>query len=72
MINVMLFTIYSNIIPMGVLAVRNNISLATIISTFGEIEMIRVLTSSIAIVLAIPISFYISIYILKIKGGQKW
>lgn len=70
MISVMLFTIYTGIIPMALLAVRNNMPLSGILTTYGEVEMIRVLTSSISIVLAIPISLYISIYILK-KGEDK-
>ena len=65
MINVMLFTIYSGVIPLGLLSVRNNMPLSAVINNYGQVEMIRILTSCISIVLAIPISLYISIFILK-------
>lgn len=67
MINVMLFTCYVSIIPIVVLAVRNSMPLANAVSNYGQIEMIRVLTSSISIVLAIPISKIITIYIYRRK-----
>ncbi len=65
MINVMLYTCYIWIIPLVLLACKNNMTLVDAIQNFGQIEMIRVLTSSISIVLAIPISLYISLWILK-------
>ena len=65
MTNVMLFTCYIGLIPMFLLALKNKMTIANTIHMYGQIEMIRVLTSSISIVLAVPISLYISIYILK-------
>lgn len=65
MINVMLYTCYIWIIPLVLLACKNNMTLVDAIKNFGQIEMIRVLTSSISIVLAIPISLYISLWVLK-------
>jgi len=64
-INVMLFTCYTPIIPMVFLAIKNNMVLANALTYYGEIELIIVLCSCISIVLAIPISLYISIFILK-------
>lgn len=65
MSNVMLFTCFTPIIPISFLALRNNMPLFTAINYYGEIELIIVLCSCISIVLAIPISLYISTYILK-------
>jgi uncharacterized membrane protein len=67
MSNVMLFTCWTSIIPMVVLATRNYMSLANAIQYYGEIELIIVLTSCISIVLAIPISLYISALIMHPK-----
>lgn len=65
MTNVMLFTCYTSVVPMFLLALKNRMTIANTIYMYGQLEMIRVLTSSISIVLAVPISLYISIYILK-------
>lgn len=65
MINVMLFTVYTPIIPSVFLAIKNGMILSNALSYYGEIELIIVLCSSISIVLSIPISLYISVYILK-------
>ena len=65
MTNVMLFTCYTSVIPMFLLALKNKLTIANTIHMYGQLEMIRVLTSAISIVLSIPISLYISIYILK-------
>lgn len=63
MINVLLFTCFVSIIPTVVLATRNYMTIANAISTYGQIEMIRILTSSISIVISIPIALYVSIFI---------
>ena len=65
MTNVMLFTCFTSIIPISLLAFKNRLTVSNIIGQFGQIEMIRVLTSSISIVLAVPISLYISVLILR-------
>lgn len=62
--NVMLFTCYTSIIPMTFLLMKNNIVIGNAISLYGQIELIVVLTSCISIVLAIPISLYISSLVL--------
>lgn len=74
MTNVMLFTCFTSIIPMTLLMMKNNVVLGEAISRYGQIELIVVLTSCIAIVLAIPISLFISTFILKPrnnKGGNE-
>lgn len=65
MINVMLYTVYTPIIPSVFLAIKNGMYLSNALSYYGEIELIIVLCSCISIVLAIPISLYTSTYILK-------
>ena len=68
MSSVMLYTCFTPTIPLIFLAIKNNMALATAINYYGEIELITVLCSCISIVLAIPISLYISTFILK--GGK--
>lgn len=63
--HVMLYTCYSSIIPLVFLALRNGMILANAISFYGNLELITVLTTCISIVIAIPISLYTSIFILK-------
>ena len=65
MINVMLFTMYSSIIPTVFLAIKNGMVLMNALSFYGEIELLIVLCSCISICIAIPISLYISAFILK-------
>ena len=65
MINVMLYTCYTPIIPLVFLAIKNDMSLFDALSLYGEVDLIAVFTSSISIVLAIPISLYVAVFILK-------
>lgn len=69
MTNVMLYTCYTPIIPMVFLAIKNNMAFSDALSLYGEVELICVFTSSISIALAILISQYIAIFILKPKEG---
>jgi uncharacterized membrane protein len=71
MINVMLFTCYTSIIPTVVLATRNNMNLITALDFYGNLELMIVLCNCIGIVLTIPISLFISILILKKKEVKK-
>ena len=71
MINVMLFTCYTSIIPMCFLMMKNNIIIGEAIKRYGQVELIVVLTSCISIALAIPISLYISIAILKPRKKRR-
>ena len=71
MTNVMLYTCYTPVIPTVLLAVKNNITIANAISLYGSLELIIVLCSCISIVLTIPISLYISIFILHNLGVKK-
>ena len=65
MTNVMLYTCYTPIVPMIFLAIKNNMKLFDALTFYGEVDLIAVFTSSISIVLAIPISLFIAIRILK-------
>ncbi len=65
MTNVMLYTCYTPIVPMVFLAIKNNMKLFDALTFYGEVDLIAVFTSSISIVLAIPISLFIAIHILK-------
>ena len=67
MTNVMLFTCYTSIIPTAEKTKKNGLSIYETFYYYGQIELIVVLTSCISIVLAIPISLYVSVYILKKK-----
>ena len=69
MTNVMLYTCFTPVIPMVFLAFKNNMSLSETLTLYGEVELISVLTSSISIVLAILVSRYVAIFILKPKEG---
>ena len=70
MSNVMLFTCFTPQIPVLFLVVKNNTSLGNALSMYGQLDLIIVLCS-ISIVLAIPISLYISILIFKGKEVMK-
>ena len=65
MINVMLFTCYTSVIPTILLAIKNNISLKNALVFYGNTELIIVLCTAIGIVLSIPISLFISVNILN-------
>ena len=70
MTNVMLYTCFVSVIPTAILTLRNGMSLAEVIDVFGQIEMIRILTSCISIVLAIPVSLYVSLFVYRgVKYG---
>lgn len=65
MINVLLFTCFISVIPTIIFVIRNNMSLYNAIDIYGQIQLIIILTSCIGIILSIPISEYISLYMLK-------
>lgn len=69
MSNVILFTTYASTIPFILLALKNKVLIKDAVEIFGQIDMIYILTSCISIVIAIPISLYVSLHILK--GGKK-
>ena len=71
MTNVMLFTCFTSIIPMTFLMMKNNIVLGEALQRYGQVELIVVLTSCIAIVLAIPISLFISTLVLKPSNKRR-
>lgn len=65
MVNVLFFTYLCGGLPIFVLALRNGFSLYNYISVNFSLEISRFLVGSIGIILAIPISLFISILILK-------
>lgn len=65
MINVMLFTCYTSIIPTVVLAIRNNIPFANALNYYGNLEFMIILCTCIGIIITIPVSLYTSANILK-------
>ena len=70
MINVMLFTCYTSVIPTIIIAVRNKIGFINAIDFYGSLELMIVLCNCIGIVLTIPISLLVSILILDNKKGS--
>jgi uncharacterized membrane protein len=70
MISVLLFTTFSGVIPILILALRNNLTIHNAITMFGSIEIIRFLSSSLGIVITIPIALFLSIKLLK-RGEAK-
>jgi len=67
MINVMLFTCYTSVIPTIVIATKNKIPFTNAMDFYGGLELMIVLCNCIGIVLTIPISLFISIWILSKK-----
>ncbi len=65
MINVIFFTYLCSGLPVFVLALRNGFTLQNYISSNFTLEITRFLVGAIGIVLAIPISIYISTKIFK-------
>lgn len=65
MINVMLFTYVCGTIPLIILKMKNDVKLHSIIIWQMPMEIYRFLIGSIGILLAIPISLFISIILFK-------
>lgn len=65
MINVMLYTCYTPIVPTVLLAVKNRLPIAKALYLYGNLELLIVLCGCISIVLSIPISLFISLLIFK-------
>lgn len=65
MINVMLFTCYTSVIPTVLLAIKNNMPVATALNFYADLELTIVLCNCVGIALTIPVSLYISILILN-------
>lgn len=64
MINVLLFTYICGGIPFFILAMKNGISMLTILNVYLPFELIRFLIGSIGILFAIPLSIGTSLIIL--------
>ncbi len=72
MSNVMLFTVFTPVLPSILLAIKDHILLMNAIDIYGQLELVTVLCACISIVLTIPVSLYTSVYILKGKEERKW
>lgn len=65
MTNTLLFAYISGSIPIILLLLRNNYPISYIINMNMSLEFIRAITGSIGVVLSIPISIYISVFLIK-------
>jgi uncharacterized membrane protein len=70
MINIMLFAYLCGAFPLIILRLKNNIGLNTIILSQLPMELYRFLIGSIGILLAIPITVFISILTMKKGKGS--
>ncbi|MBQ8132225.1 MAG: YibE/F family protein, partial [Bacilli bacterium] len=70
MINVLFFTYFSSELAVFVLAIRNGFTVSNFINTFYPLEITRLLTGSIGIVLTIPVAIYTSLWVYQ-KEGRK-
>lgn len=70
MVNVLFFSYISGSIPMVLFVMRNGIPLALSVINYSRIEIIRFLSSSIGLVLAIPISLFFTLKLIK-RGDKK-
>lgn len=70
MINVMLYTCYTPVVPMLLLTVKNRVPIARALYLYGNLDLLIVLCGCISIVLSIPISLFISLFIFK-RGNKK-
>lgn len=68
MINVMLFTYICGSIPLIILKMNSEIRLSTIISLHIPMELYRFFVGSIGILLTIPISLMVSVFLFRRKG----
>ena len=71
MINVLLFVLASSMIPMFILKMNNEIRFITIIRYPIPYDICRFLIESIGIVLAIPVSVFISSIIMKLPSLKR-
>lgn len=67
MSNTLVFAYISGSIPMILLLIKNDFPLSYITSINMSLEIIRALTGSIGIVISIPITIFISIFLIKNK-----
>ena len=71
MSTVMLYTCFTPVIPTIFLAMKNGVILSRAFNLYGMLDLVIVLCSSISIALSIPISLYVSTFILKRKEKLK-
>lgn len=65
MANTLLFAYISGSIPIILLLFRNNYPISYIVNINMSLEFIRAITGSIGVVLSIPISIYISVFLIR-------
>lgn len=65
MVNVLLFTCLSSTLPTLILALKNNLDFVYAINYYGQVQIIIILTSCIGVILAVPISLKVALYVLK-------
>ncbi|MBM7683938.1 putative membrane protein [Pullulanibacillus pueri] len=71
MTNILLFAYISGTIPIILLYLKNGYPLMDTFSLNLSLELVRALTGSIGIVLAIPITLYLSMMFIFRKGSRK-
>ncbi|PYG85843.1 putative membrane protein [Ruminiclostridium sufflavum DSM 19573] len=64
MANTLIFAYISGSIPMIIIWLKNGYSVSTVINFNLSLEIIRALTGSIGIVISIPITIYISVFLI--------
>ena len=65
MSNVLFFTYLCSGLPIFVLAIRSGFTVSNYISSNFSLELTRFLVGSIGIIMTIPITSYVSIYLQK-------
>ncbi|HSR03127.1 MAG TPA: YibE/F family protein [Proteiniclasticum sp.] len=70
MVNVMFFTFLGGSLPIILLSVKNGYRIIDYLTNFATLEIVRFLVGGIGLVVTIPISLYIVIFILQ-KRGRK-
>lgn len=71
MINVMLFTCFTEIIPTIFLAMKNSVTIASALNIYASLDLIIVLSNSLSIAITIIISLRVCMFILKGKERSK-
>lgn len=65
MVNVMFFAFVGGSLPIILLSMKNGINLGNYLTNFATLELVRFLAGSIGLVLTIPISLFIVIFVLE-------
>lgn len=65
MVNVMFFAFVGGSLPIILLSMKNGVNLGDYLTNFATLELVRFLAGSIGLVLTIPISLFIVIFVLE-------